>query len=225
VTSRRQEDRSAASSFRLRHARPHPARAAPKCVSHRGYHQCELIFEDCRVPPRSLLGEHRQRLRSDGPVAGLDHQAAGRATTSVGRGPRACSKWRRVGRQRASSSGRRSGKFQGTGLQARRHEDRTGSRRTADVSRAAWKDDQGTMTDTDAAMAKLFASEALARVDRQRAADLRRHGADERAAHRALLARCAGRADAGTAPARSSATSSAARCCARWRHDAPDRRG
>ena len=30
--------------------------------------------------------------------------------------------------------------------------------------RAAWKDDQGTMTDTDAAMAKLFASEALARV-------------------------------------------------------------
>jgi alkylation response protein AidB-like acyl-CoA dehydrogenase len=30
--------------------------------------------------------------------------------------------------------------------------------------RAAWKDDQGMMTDTDAAMAKLFASEALARV-------------------------------------------------------------
>ena len=30
--------------------------------------------------------------------------------------------------------------------------------------RAAWLDDQGAMADTDAAMAKLFASEALARI-------------------------------------------------------------
>jgi alkylation response protein AidB-like acyl-CoA dehydrogenase len=55
------------------------------------------------------------------------------------------------------------GKFQGTGFKLA---DMKTELEAAELLtlRAAWKDDQGTMTDTDAAMAKLFASEALARV-------------------------------------------------------------
>ena len=82
--------------------------------------------------------------------------------------------------------------------------------------RAAWKLDQGTMTDQDAAMAKVFASETLGRItDRA----LQIHGGMglmERAADRAVLARRAGRAHLGRHERDPAAHHRVARCCARW---------
>ena len=58
------------------------------------------------------------------------------------------------------------GKFQGTGFKLA---DMATELEAAELLtlQAAWKCDQGTMTDSDAAMAKLFASETLARVTDQ----------------------------------------------------------
>jgi alkylation response protein AidB-like acyl-CoA dehydrogenase len=55
------------------------------------------------------------------------------------------------------------GQFQGTGFKLA---DMATELEAADLLtlQAAWKCDHGTMTDTDAAMAKLYASEALARI-------------------------------------------------------------
>ena len=58
------------------------------------------------------------------------------------------------------------GKFQGTGFKLA---DMATELEAAELLtlQAAWKCDQGTMTDSDAAMAKLFATETLARVTDQ----------------------------------------------------------
>ena len=35
-------------------------RMGPESVSHRGYHHCELVFTDCRIHERQILGvEHK----------------------------------------------------------------------------------------------------------------------------------------------------------------------
>jgi transposase InsO family protein len=34
-------------------------RRGSSCVSHRGYHQCELVFEGCRVPEENVIGPVR----------------------------------------------------------------------------------------------------------------------------------------------------------------------
>lgn len=135
-------------------------RRGPKCVSHRGYHQCELVFEDCRVPARNLLGELDKGFDLMGQWLGSTRLQV--ATTSVGRGQRViemATQWAATRKQ----FGQTIGKFQGTGFKLA---DMKTELEAAELLtlRAAWKDDQGTMTDTDAAMAKLFASEALARI-------------------------------------------------------------
>ena len=92
--------------------------------------------------------------------------------------------------------GRPVGQFQGVGFSLA---DMATELEAADLLtlRAAWRLTQHQMSDTDAAMAKLYASEMLGRAHRPGSADLRRHGPDERLADRAVLARRAGRADLG----------------------------
>ncbi len=135
-------------------------RRGPKCVSHRGYHQCELIFEDCRVPASSLLGELDKGFDLMGQWLGSTRLQV--ATTSVGRGQRVlemAAQWAATRKQFGQSIG----KFQGTAFKLADMQTELAAAELL-TFQAAWKDDQGCMTDTDAAMAKLFASEALARI-------------------------------------------------------------
>ena len=81
-------------------------RRGPPCVSHRGYHQCELFFDDCFVPEAQLLGREGARLRFDERMARVD--AAFRRRDQRRARAAACSRRRSTGRRRASSSARRS---------------------------------------------------------------------------------------------------------------------
>ena len=135
-------------------------RRGPRCVSHRGYHQCELVFDNCRIPARNLLGEFDKGFDLMGQWLGSTRLQV--ATTSVGRGQRVlemATQWAATRKQ----FGQTIGKFQGTSFKLADMQTELAAAELLTLS-AAWKDDQGTMTDTDAAMAKLFASEALARV-------------------------------------------------------------
>ena len=87
------------------------------------------------------------------------------AATSVGRGRRVldmATQWAATRQQ----FGQPIGRFQGTGFKLA---DMATDLEAAELLtlQAAWKCDQGRMTDSDAAMAKLFASEALARITDQ----------------------------------------------------------
>ena len=138
-------------------------RRGPACVSHRGYHQCELFFTDCRVPAYKRLGEEGKGFDLMGEWLGATRLTV--AATSVGRGRRVmdmATQWAATRKQFGQSIG----KFQGTGFKLA---DMAIELEAAELLtlQAAWKCDQGTMTDSDAAMAKLFASETLARVTDQ----------------------------------------------------------
>lgn len=135
-------------------------RRGPACVSNRGYHQCELFFTDCRVPVRKRLGEEGRGFELMGEWLGATRLTV--AATSVGRGHRVldmATEWAATRKQFGQTIGR----FQGTGFKLA---DMATELEAAELLtlRAAWKCDRGRMTDTDAAMAKLFASEALAHI-------------------------------------------------------------
>jgi acyl-CoA dehydrogenase len=132
----------------------------PTCVSNRGYHQCELSFSGCRVPARNLLGEEGRGFDLMGQWLGATRLTV--AATSVGRARRvldAVTEWAATRRQ----FGQPVGRFQGVGFQLA---DCATALEAAELLtlRAAAKCDAGTMTDADAAMAKLYASEMLGRV-------------------------------------------------------------
>lgn len=138
-------------------------RRGPACVSHRGYHQCELFFDNCRVPVSKRLGEEGRGFELMGEWLGATRLTV--AATSVGRGRRVldmATQWAATRQQ----FGQPIGRFQGTGFKLA---DMATELEAADLLtlQAAWKCDQGRMTDSDAAMAKLFASEALARITDQ----------------------------------------------------------
>jgi acyl-CoA dehydrogenase len=84
------------------------------------------------------------------------------AATSVGRARRVLDLATQWAADRAQF-GQPIGRFQGVGFQLA---DMATELEAAELLtlRAAWKLDQGTMTDADAAMAKLYASEALGRI-------------------------------------------------------------
>jgi len=135
-------------------------RRGPACVSHRGYHQCELFFDNMRVPVSKRLGEEGKGFELMGEWLGATRLTV--AATSVGRGRRVldmATEWAATRKQ----FGQPIGRFQGTGFKLA---DMATELEAADLLtlQAAWKCDQGSMTDSDAAMAKLFASEALARI-------------------------------------------------------------
>ncbi len=135
-------------------------RRGPGCVSHRGYHQCELFFTDCRIPARNLLGEEGKGFDLMGEWLGAARLTV--AATSVGRARRVVDMtidWAATRKQ----FGQPIGRFQGTGFKLA---DMVTDLEAAELLtlQAAWKLDQGRMTDQDAAIAKLFASEALGRI-------------------------------------------------------------
>jgi len=135
-------------------------RRGPPCVSNRGYHQCELTFTDCRVPGTARLGEEGRGLELMGQWLGASRLTV--AATSVGRARRvveAATQWAAGRRQ----FGQPIGRFQGVGFPLA---DMATELEAAELLtlRAAARLDHGVMTDADAAMAKVFASEMLGRV-------------------------------------------------------------
>lgn len=130
------------------------------CVSHRGYHQCELSFEDCRIPVSQRLGTEGHGFELMGEWLGASRLSV--AATCVGRGRRVLDMATNWAAER-SQFGQTIGRFQGVGFQLA---DMATELEAAELLtlQAASKLDHGTMTDRDAAMAKLFASEALARL-------------------------------------------------------------
>ena len=135
-------------------------RRGPRCVSNRGYHQCELVFTDCRVPAASRLGEEGRGFELMGQWLGATRLTV--AATSAGRARRvlaAATEWA----ARRHQFGQPIGRFQGVGFQLA---DMATELEAAELLtlRAAARLGAGTMTDSDAAMAKLYASEMLGRV-------------------------------------------------------------
>jgi acyl-CoA dehydrogenase len=129
-------------------------------VSHRGYHHCELSFENCRVPVAQRLGDEGRGFDLMGEWLGASRLTV--AASSVGRARRVLEMTTRWAAERVQF-GQPIGRFQGVGFPLA---DMATELEAADLLtlRAAWKLDQGTMTDQDAAMAKVFASEALGRI-------------------------------------------------------------
>jgi acyl-CoA dehydrogenase len=135
-------------------------RRGPRCVSNRGYHQCELVFDGCRVPAASRLGEEGRGFELMGQWLGATRLTV--AATSIGRARRvleAATEWA----ARRQQFGQPIGRFQGVGFQLA---DMATELEAAELLtfRAAARLDNGTMTDADAAMAKLYASETLGRI-------------------------------------------------------------
>jgi acyl-CoA dehydrogenase len=135
-------------------------RLGPRSVSHRGFHHCELVFTNCRVPVSQILGEEHRGFDVANTWLGATRLTV--AAQCVGRAQRALEKatqWAATRRQ----FGQTIGKFQGTSFKLA---DMATEIAAADllVLQAAWKEDQGTVQDQDYAMAKLYATEMLARV-------------------------------------------------------------
>ena len=131
-----------------------------RSVSHRGYHNNILEFDDCRVPASKVLGD--EHLGFDVANQWLSATRLQIAAVCVGRGQRAldlCTEWAASRRQFGQSIG----KFQGTSFKLA---DMAMELKAAELMtlETAWRLDQGTMRDQDAAMAKLFATEMLARL-------------------------------------------------------------
>ena len=135
-------------------------RRGPPCVSNRGYHQCELVFTDCRVPMANRLGEEGRGFDLLGQWLGATRLTV--AATSLGRARRvleAATEWA----ARRHQFGQPIGRFQGVGFQLA---DLATELEAAELLtlRAGARLDAGTMTDSDVAMAKLYASEMLGHV-------------------------------------------------------------
>ncbi|KWB13583.1 acyl-CoA dehydrogenase [Burkholderia cepacia] len=135
-------------------------RRGPHCTSLRGYHQSEIFLSDCRVSTAQILGEEHRGfdLANDWLTAGRVMVAA----NNIGRAQRAfemAAEWAATRRQ----FGKRIGEFQGTSFKLA---DMQTEIRAAELVTlyTAQKLDLGTMTDGDAALAKLLATETLGRV-------------------------------------------------------------
>jgi acyl-CoA dehydrogenase len=129
-------------------------------VSHRGYTNSILDFDDARVPADALLGEEGKGLQLSGEWLGSTRLSV--AASCLGRAERALG----LSTAHAASReqfGRPIGKFQGVGFKLA---DMATELRAAELLtlHTAWKLDQGTASDADIAMAKLKATEMLAMV-------------------------------------------------------------
>jgi len=129
-------------------------------VSHKGYNNCILDFENCRVPAANILGEEHKGFDVAGTWLGATRLSV--AAFCVGRAQRAlqlCQEWaaNRV------QFGKPIGKNQGVSFKLA---DMATQIRAADLLtlETAWRTDQGTAKDEDYAMAKLYATEMLAMV-------------------------------------------------------------
>ncbi len=129
-------------------------------VSHRGYHNCILNFDDCRLPSAQILGEE-----GAGFEAANTWLYATRLTVAamcVGRARRAFDLALDYAAQR-KQFGQVIGKFQGVSFKLA---DMATEIDAADwlTLAAAWRLDRGMEANREIAQAKLYASEMLARV-------------------------------------------------------------
>ena len=129
-------------------------------VSHRGYTNSILEFDDVRVPADALLGAEGKGLELAGEWLGSTRLSV--AATCLGRAERALALSTAHAATR-EQFGQTIGRFQGVGFKLA---DMATELRAAELLTlyAAWKLDQGTAADADIAMAKLKATEMLAMV-------------------------------------------------------------
>ncbi len=130
------------------------------CVSHRGYDHAELFFKDCRVSASQMLGEEGQGMELAN--VWLSPGRLSLAACAVGRARRVF----KMAAQHAATRkqfGKTIGKFQGTSFKLADMATEIAAAEMLTLQ-AAWKYDQGTMTDQDAAMAKVFSTEMLGHV-------------------------------------------------------------
>lgn len=129
-------------------------------VSHRGYHNCILVFDDCRLPASQILGAE-----GGGFALANSWLYATRLTVAamcVGRARRAFDLALGYAAQR-KQFGQQIGKFQGVSFKLA---DMITEIDAADylTLAAAWRLDQGLDANRQCSQAKLYASEMLARV-------------------------------------------------------------
>jgi acyl-CoA dehydrogenase len=129
-------------------------------VSHRGYTNAILDFDDCRLHKRQILGEVHQGFELANTWLGATRLQV--ASTCLGRADRALTLALQYAAERRQF-GQQIGKFQGVSFKLA---DMAMELKAAELltREAGWKFDQGTVTEADMAMAKLKASEVLAMV-------------------------------------------------------------
>lgn len=129
-------------------------------VSHRGYTNAVLEFDDCRVNQRQVLGEVHKGFEVANSWLGATRLQV--ASTCLGRAERALGHAVAYAAER-KQFGQAIGKFQGVSFKLA---DMAMELKAAELltREAAWKYDEGTVTEADMAMAKLKATEVLAMV-------------------------------------------------------------
>ncbi|EAQ05602.1 acyl-CoA dehydrogenase family protein [Yoonia vestfoldensis] len=129
-------------------------------VSHRGYSNAILDFDDCRVPAENILGEIHKGFEVANDWLGATRLQV--AATCLGRADRALDHAVHYAAERRQF-GQQIGKFQGVSFKLA---DMAMELKAAELLtwEAGWKFDQGSVTEADMAMAKLKASEVLAMV-------------------------------------------------------------
>ncbi|WP_309663187.1 acyl-CoA dehydrogenase family protein [Tabrizicola sp.] len=129
-------------------------------VSHRGYTNAVLEFDDCRVPAANVLGEVHKGFEVANSWLGATRLQV--ASTCLGRAERALGHAVSYAAER-KQFGQSIGKFQGVSFKLA---DMAMELKAAELltREAAWKYDSGTVTEADMAMAKLKATEVLAMV-------------------------------------------------------------
>ncbi|MDP3264859.1 MAG: acyl-CoA dehydrogenase family protein [Tabrizicola sp.] len=129
-------------------------------VSHRGYTNAVLEFDDCRVPAANVLGEVHKGFEVANSWLGATRLQV--ASTCLGRAERALALAVAYAADR-KQFGQAIGKFQGVSFKLA---DMAMELKAAELltREAAWKYDQGSVTEADMAMAKLKATEVLAMV-------------------------------------------------------------
>tara|TARA_B100001173_G_scaffold23170_1_gene18365 strand:- start:1506 stop:2657 length:1152 start_codon:yes stop_codon:yes gene_type:complete len=130
------------------------------CVSHRGYVNNVINFNDCRIPGKNILGEKDKGFELMN--VWLEATRLTVAATSVSRAERAFDialDWSANRKQ----FGQVIGKFQGVSFKLA---DMATNIKAANLMllESAWKIDQGTLTSQDAAMTKLFCTEMVGKV-------------------------------------------------------------
>ena len=129
-------------------------------VSHRGYTNAVLDFDDCRIPSDQVLGEAHKGFEVANTWLGATRLQV--ASTSLGRANRALSHAIAYAAER-KQFGQQIGKFQGVSFKLA---DMAMELKAAELLtwEAGWKFDEGTVTEADMSMAKLKATEVLAMV-------------------------------------------------------------
>lgn len=129
-------------------------------VSHRGYPNSVLEFDECRLPKSQILGEVHKGFEVAGKWLGATRLQV--ASTCLGRSERALALALQYAAER-KQFGQLIGKFQGISFKLA---DMAMELKAAELltREAAWKYDQGTVTEADMSMAKLKATEVLAHI-------------------------------------------------------------